>query len=98
MQVKYCEDHHIYNMVYIEPKFVSDTLVKNKSITMEDYIVQLYWAWQKMEYIFLPYNFKYIFNYTIVLYYVSLSVFYNLWLIDYNGICVGFTGSFLSLI
>jgi hypothetical protein len=42
MQVKYCEDHHIYNMVYIEPKFVSDTLVKNKSITTEDYIVQLY--------------------------------------------------------
>jgi hypothetical protein len=39
MQTKYFEDHHIYNMAYINMMVVSDTIVKTKSIMMVDYIV-----------------------------------------------------------
>jgi hypothetical protein len=40
---------------------------------MENYIVNFFLEHQNKQYIFLPYTFKYIFNYTIDQYYFSLS-------------------------
>jgi hypothetical protein len=74
MQIKYCEDHQIYNVGNMDPKLVSDTLVKTKSVTTDEYIVKLFGVFQRKEYIFLPFNFRYIFNYAIVLW--GLTIFF----------------------
>jgi hypothetical protein len=36
MQIKYFEDHHIYNMAYINVMVVLATLVKTKSIMTQE--------------------------------------------------------------
>jgi hypothetical protein len=71
MQTKYVEGNLIFNVSYMDSTRVNDTLVKTKSLTTEDYILNVFWVHQKNEYILLPFNFRYIFNDTIVLQYVS---------------------------
>jgi hypothetical protein len=50
-----------------------EALVKKKPKETEDYIINFFLEHQNKRYIFLPYTFKYIFNYTIDRYYFSLS-------------------------
>jgi hypothetical protein len=76
MLMKYREDHEIVSMAYLDPTMVSEALVKKKPEEMLDYIVNFFLKHQNKRHIFLPYTFKYIFNYTIDRYYFSLS-FYN---------------------
>jgi hypothetical protein len=97
MQIKLSEDNNTHNMAYLDPIVVNSTTVVSMSHHMEDYLVEFLYTFQRKEYIFLSYNFRYIFDYTIILYYVSL-IFYNLRIIDCNEICIGFTRSVLSLI
>jgi hypothetical protein len=73
MLMKYCEDHAILSMAYLDPMMVLETLLKKKPKEIEDYIVNFFLGHQNKRYIFLPYTFKYIFNYTIDPYYFSLS-------------------------
>jgi hypothetical protein len=73
MPMKYCEDHTILSTAYLDPTMVTEALVKKKRKEMEDYIVNFILKHQNKRYIFLPYNFKYIFNYTIDRYYFTLS-------------------------
>jgi hypothetical protein len=42
MQIKYCEEHQIYHVAYMDPTLVTDWLVKTKSITTEEYIVKVF--------------------------------------------------------
>jgi hypothetical protein len=73
MMMKYCEDHRTLSMAYLDPTMVTEALVKKKPKEMEDYIVNFFLEHQNIRYIFLPYTFKYIFNYTLDQYYFSLS-------------------------
>ena len=81
-------------MAYLDPMVINATIMASKPQRTDDYLVEFLYTFQRKKYIFLPYNFEYIFNHTIVLYYVPLTFFYNLWIINYNKISVGFTGSF----
>jgi hypothetical protein len=65
MLMKYCEDHEILSIDYLDPTMVTEGLVKKKSEETEDYIINFFLKHQNKQYIFLPYTFKYIFNYTI---------------------------------
>ena len=62
-------------MAYLVPMIVNGTTIASTQQHTEDYIVEFLYTFQRKEYIFLPYNFRYIFNYTIVLYYVLLTFF-----------------------
>jgi hypothetical protein len=62
MMMNYCEDHAILNMAYLDPMMITEALMMKKPKEIENYIVNF----------FLPYTFKYIFNYTIDRYYFSL--------------------------
>jgi hypothetical protein len=73
MMMKYCEDHAILDMAYLDPTMVTEALVMKKPEETENYIVDFFLEHQNKRYIFLPYTFKYIFNYTIDRYYFSLS-------------------------
>jgi hypothetical protein len=65
MMMKYCEDHTILDMAYLEPTMTTEALVTEKPEEMENYIVNFFQEHQNKRYIFLPYTFKYIFNYII---------------------------------
>jgi hypothetical protein len=41
--MKYCEDHRILSMAYLEPTMVIEAMVKKKPKEMEDYIVIFSW-------------------------------------------------------
>jgi hypothetical protein len=71
--MKYCEDHTILDMAFLGPTMVTEALVTKKPEEIENYILDFFLGHQKRRYIFLPYTFKYIFNYTIDRYYFSLS-------------------------
>jgi hypothetical protein len=73
MMMKYCEDHTILGMAYLDPTMITEALVMKKPKEMENYIVNFFMKDQNKRYIFLPYTFKHIFNYTIDRYYFSLS-------------------------
>jgi hypothetical protein len=73
MMMKYCEDHTIWDMAYLDPTMITEALVTKKPGEIENYIVNFFLEHQNKRYIFLPYTFKYIFNYTINRYYFSLS-------------------------
>jgi hypothetical protein len=73
MIMKYCEDHTILDMAYLDPTMITKALVMKKPEETENYIVNFFLEHQNKWYIFLPYTFKYIFNYTIDRYYFSLS-------------------------
>jgi hypothetical protein len=76
MLMKYFEDHRILSMAYLDPTMVTKALVKKKPKETEDCIIKFFLEHQNKRYIFLPYTFKYIFNYTIDRYYFSLSFCY----------------------
>jgi hypothetical protein len=42
MLMKYCEDHRILSMAYLNPMMVTETLVKHKPEEMEDYIINFF--------------------------------------------------------
>jgi hypothetical protein len=63
--MKYCEDHAILDMAYLDPTMVTEVLVMKKPREMENYIVNSFLEHQNKGCIFLPYTFKYIFNYII---------------------------------
>jgi hypothetical protein len=42
MLIKYCEDHRILSMAYIDPTMVTEALVKKKSEEIENYIVNFF--------------------------------------------------------
>jgi hypothetical protein len=65
MMMKYCKDHTILDMAFLNPTMVSEALVMKKPEETENYIVDFFLECQKKRYIFLPYTLKYIFNYTI---------------------------------
>jgi hypothetical protein len=65
MMMKYCEDHTILGMAFLDPTMVTEALVMKKPQEIEKYIMDFFMEHQKKRYIFLPYTFKYIFNYTI---------------------------------
>jgi hypothetical protein len=73
MMMKYCEDNAILDMAFLDPTMVIEALVMKKPEETENYFVNFFLEHQKKRYIFLPYTFKYIFNYTIDRYYFSLS-------------------------
>jgi hypothetical protein len=73
MMIKYCEDHAILDMAYLDPTMVTEPLVTKKPEEIENYIVDFFLKHQSKRYIFIPYTFKHIFNYTIYQYYFSLS-------------------------
>jgi hypothetical protein len=75
MMMMYCEDHAILDMAYLDPTMITEALVTKKPKETENYIVNFFIEHQNKQYIFLPYTFKYIFNYTIDRYYFSLSFF-----------------------
>jgi hypothetical protein len=75
MLMKYCEDHEILSMAYLDPTMVIEALVKKKPEETDDYTVNFFLEHQNKRFIFLSYIFKYIFNYTIDRYYFSLSFF-----------------------
>jgi hypothetical protein len=52
-------------MAPLDPTMVTEALVMMKPEETENYIVDFFLEHQKKRYIFLPYTFKYIFNYTI---------------------------------
>jgi hypothetical protein len=63
--MKYCEDHTIFDMAFLDPTMVTEALVTKKPEETENYIVDFFLEHQKKRYIFLSYTFKHIFNYTI---------------------------------
>jgi hypothetical protein len=73
MMIKYCEDHTILDMAYLDPTMVIEALMMKKPKETENYIVDFFLEHQNKRYIFIPYTFKYIFNYTIDQYYFSPS-------------------------
>jgi hypothetical protein len=73
MMIKYCEDRTVLDMAYLNPTMVTEALVMKKPEETENYIVDFFLEQQNKQYIFLPYTFKYIFNYIIDQYYLSLS-------------------------
>jgi hypothetical protein len=73
MMMKYCEDHAILDMAYLDPTMVTEALVMKKPEEIENYIMNFLLEHQNKRYIFLPYTFKYVFNYTIDQNYFSLS-------------------------
>jgi hypothetical protein len=73
MVIKYCENHAILNMTYLNPTMVTEALVMKKLEETENYIVDFFLEHQNKRYIFLPYSFKYIFDYIIDRYCFSLS-------------------------
>jgi hypothetical protein len=73
MMMKYCKDHAILDMAFLDPTMVTKALVTKKPEETENYIVDFFLEHQKKQYILLPYTFKYIFNYIIDRYYFSLS-------------------------
>jgi hypothetical protein len=74
MMIKCCEDHTILDMPYLDPMMVTKALVMKKPEETENYNVDFFLEHQNRRYIFPPYTFKYIFNYTIDRYYFSLSL------------------------
>jgi hypothetical protein len=42
MLMKYCEDHAILDMAYLDPTMVTEALVMKKPKEMEDYIVNFF--------------------------------------------------------
>jgi hypothetical protein len=42
MLMKFCEDHIILSMAYLDPMMVIEALVKKKLEEMEDYIVNFF--------------------------------------------------------
>jgi hypothetical protein len=40
--MKYCEDHGILSMAYLDPMMVTEALVKKKPNETEDYIVDFF--------------------------------------------------------
>jgi hypothetical protein len=40
--MKYCKDHRILSMAYLDPMMVTEALVKKKPKEMEDYIVNFF--------------------------------------------------------
>jgi hypothetical protein len=42
MLMKYCEDHEILSMAYLNPTMVTEALVKKKPEEIEDYIVNFF--------------------------------------------------------
>jgi hypothetical protein len=75
MMMKYCEDHAILDMAYLNPTMITEALVMKKPEEIENYIVNFFLEHQNKRYIFLPYTFKYIFNDILDRYYFSLSFF-----------------------
>jgi hypothetical protein len=73
MMMKYCEDHAILDMAYLDPTMIIEALVMKKPKKTENYIINFFLKQQNKRYIFVPYTFKYIFNYIIYRYYFSLS-------------------------
>jgi hypothetical protein len=65
MMMKYCEDHTILDMAYLDATMVTEALVMKKPEETENYIVNFFLEHQNKQYIFPPYTFKYIFTYTI---------------------------------
>jgi hypothetical protein len=53
------------DMAYLDPTMVTEVLVMKKPREMENYIVNSFLEHQNKGCIFLPYTFKYIFNYII---------------------------------
>jgi hypothetical protein len=43
MLMKYCEDHRILSMAYLNPTMVTEALVKKKLEETDDYIVNFSW-------------------------------------------------------
>jgi hypothetical protein len=96
MLMKYCRDHTIMDMAYLDPTMATKALEMKKPEETENYIVNFFLEHQNKRYIFLPYTFKYISNYTIDRYYFSLS-FCNLWLIHCNWILYRFHWIYLLI-
>jgi hypothetical protein len=69
MMMKYCEDYTILDMAYLDPMMVAEASMMKKPGETENYNVNFFLEHQNKRYIFLPYTFKYIFNYTIDRYY-----------------------------
>jgi hypothetical protein len=42
MLMKYCEDHAVLDMAYLDPTMVNDALVMKKPEEIENYIVNLF--------------------------------------------------------
>jgi hypothetical protein len=42
MMIKYCEDHTIFDMAYLDPTMVIEVLVTKKPEEMENYIVDFF--------------------------------------------------------
>jgi hypothetical protein len=70
MLMKYCKDHTILSMAYLDPTMVTEALVKKKPKETSNYI---FLPGTLEQAIHIPDTFKYIFNYTIDRYYFSLS-------------------------
>jgi hypothetical protein len=58
MMIKYCEDHAILDMAYLDPTMVTKALVMKKLEETENYIVYFFPEHQNKRYIYLPYTFK----------------------------------------
>jgi hypothetical protein len=58
MMMKYCEDHTILDMAFLDPMMVTEALVVKKLKETENCIVDFFLEHQKKQYIFLPYTFK----------------------------------------
>jgi hypothetical protein len=54
MLMKYCEDHAILDMAYLDPTMVTEALVMKKHEKPENYIVNFFLEHHNKRYIFLP--------------------------------------------
>jgi hypothetical protein len=54
MMMKYCEDHAIMDMAYLDPTMITEALVTKKPVETENYIVNFFLEHQNKRYICLP--------------------------------------------
>jgi hypothetical protein len=54
MMMKYCEDHAIMDMAYLDPTMITEALVTKKPVEIENYIVNFFLEHQNKRYICLP--------------------------------------------
>ena len=73
MQVKICDDNNILDMGYLDPMLVNEGKVTLRPQHTEDYIVTFLEEFQRKDYIFIPYNCRYICNYESVVYHVQMT-------------------------